>query len=309
MNFQLLRELVSIPGAASDEGAIRDFLLQYIVNQQNNWKCKPKIYWGEEWQDQLILVFGKPKTAIFAHMDTVGYSVGYGKQLIKVGGPKMEDGVMLVGADSQGSIECELTLMEEEDGGIQPEYIFERTIEPGTLLTHKIDFRETNTTLQTAYLDNRLGVFVALKVAETLENGAIIFSTYEEHGGISVAVPAKFLQEKYGMRQALICDITWATEGVQQGSGVAISMRDSGLPRRSYLNRILQLAEKSGIPFQREVESGGGSDGTQLQKSGALWDWCFIGAAEKNVHSPNELVQKKDVYGMISMYQYLMNNL
>ena len=35
-------------------------------------------------------------------------------------------------------------------------------------------------------MDNRLGVWCALQVAKTLENGIICFSTYEEVGGGSV---------------------------------------------------------------------------------------------------------------------------
>ena len=61
-------------------------------------------------------------------------------------------------------------------------------------------------------MDNRLGVWNALKVAEKLENGIICFSAWEEHGGGSVGYLAKFIYEKYGVKQALISDITWVTE-------------------------------------------------------------------------------------------------
>ena len=64
----------------------------------------------------------------------------------------------------------------------------------------------------------------------------------------------------------------------------AISRRDSGLPRRSYVDRIIKLANESGIPYQIEVESAGGSDGNQLQKSSYPFDWYFIGAPEDHVH-------------------------
>ena len=149
----------------------------------------------------------------------------------------------------------------------------------------------------------------ALKVAETLENGAIVFSTYEEHGGNSVGFCAKYLWEKYALYQSLISDITWVTHGVVHGGGVAISMRDSGLPRRSFLNNIIDLAKKSGIQFQLEVESAGGSDGGVLQKSDLPIDWCFIGAPEDNVHTPDEKVFKSDIISMVEMYKYLMANL
>lgn len=307
--MELLKELVAVRGAASDEGRIRDFVLNYIIENQTKWAVRPTIYWGEEWQDMIVLVFGKPRTAIFAHLDTIGFSVGYDKDLIKVGGPRLIDGMHLVGEDCQGEIEAELVLFEDEDGREHPEYIADRTIERGTILTFQPNFRETEEFIQSPYMDNRLGVYSALRVAETLENGAIVFSTYEEHGGNSVGHAARFLQDQYGCRQALISDITWVTEGVQHGLGVAISMRDSGLPRRSYLNRIIDLAKESGVPYQLEVESAGGSDGGMLQKSDRLWDWCFIGAAEDNVHTPDEKVHKGDIQSMIDLYKYLMKHL
>ena len=158
-------------------------------------------------------------------------------------------------------------------------------------------------------MDNRLGVWNALKVAEKLENGIICFSAWEEHGGGSVGYLAKFIYEKYGVKQALISDITWVTEGVEHAKGVAISIRDSGIPRRTYINRIIDLAKASNIPFQLEVENAGGSDGNALQRSPYPFDWCFIGAPEDFVHTPDEKVHKSDIESMTQMYDYLMINL
>ena len=148
-----------------------------------------------------------------------------------------------------------------------------------------------------------------MKLAETLENGILIFSCWEEHGGGSVPYLAKYIYEQWGVRQALISDITWVTNGVKHGGGVAISMRDSGIPRRTYLNRIVELANESKIPYQIEVESAGGSDGNGLQKSSYPIDWCFIGAPEDNVHTPDEKVHKKDIDSMVAMYKWLMEKL
>jgi putative aminopeptidase FrvX len=109
--------------------------------------------------------------------------------------------------------------------------------------------------------------------------------------------------------QALISDITWITEGVTHGKGVAISMRDSLIPRRSYLERIIAIAKKSKIPFQLEVEGAGGSDAKELQMSENPWDWCFVGAPEDHVHTPDEKVHKKDIQSMVDMYNVLMEEL
>jgi putative aminopeptidase FrvX len=306
MNTELLKELVAVRGASSDESAIKEFILNYIKMNSSKWKVQPTILAGEEFQDTFVLVFGKPRTAIYAHTDTIGFSTGYDHDLIKIGGPNLKDGLILVGSDSQGEIEVEMALFEDDYGKEHPHYLGERVLDRGTILTYKPNFRETDAYIQSPYMDNRLGVWVALQVAETLENGAIVFTTYEEHGGNSVGFPARLLWEKYNVRQALISDITWVTEGVKHGGGVAVSMRDSGLPRRKYLNRIISLARESGVPFQLEVESAGGSDGGMLQKSDLLMDWCFIGAAEDNVHTPEEKVYKSDIESMVALYQYLM---
>lgn len=307
--MKLLKELVEVRGASGDERGVRDFIINYVRKEQSKWKVQPQMIFGDEFQDTLMLVFGNPTTAIFAHMDSIGFTVGYGKNLIRIGGPKTSEGIQLVGSDSQGEIETELLVFEDEDGNRELQYVLDREIDRGTNLTFKPNFRETDEYVQSPYMDNRLGVWSALKVAESLENGIIVFSTYEEHGGNSVGFCGKYIYEKYGVRQALISDITWVTEGVPHGGGVAISMRDSGIPRKVYLNKIIELAKESGVKFQLEVESAGGSDGGVLQKSDLLFDWCFIGAPEDNVHSPEELVYKHDIMCMVELYKYLMKEL
>lgn len=307
--MKLLKKLTSIRGASSDETTIKKFLIKYIIENQYHWKTKPTILDNSELHDNLILVFGKPRTVIYAHIDTIGFSVSYENQLVKIGGPDIIDGTPLVGKDSKGNIETELMIIEQENERPIIKCIYDREIDRGTILTYKPNFRETETTIQSPYLDNRLGVWTALKIAETLKDGVIVFSTYEEHGGNSIGYISNLLYKKFKINQALICDITWVTDHVLPGKGVVISLRDSMLPRKSFLDKIIKLAKKSGVEYQLEVESAGGSDGSSLQKSELLIDWCFIGAGEDNVHTCNEIVSKYDIICMVEMYRYLMKKL
>lgn len=303
--MELLKELCAIHAPSGNETAISRFLLQYINKQKSSWKVQPRIHAGEGFQDCIVLAFGKPRTAVFAHIDSVGFTVRYNNELIPIGSPQHQSGYVLLGRDSRGEISC--TLIDTEEQGLSAE--FDRVIDPGTDLVFKPDFRDFKEYIQCCYLDNRLGVHNALKLAETLEDGLIIFSCTEEHGGGTVSFLADFMIKEYGVRQALISDITWATEGVQHGKGVAISLRDSRIPRREYINRILETARAGNVPFQLEVEGSGGSDGSELQKSPYPVDWCFVGAPESNVHSPDELVHKADIDSMLRMYQLLMAQL
>jgi putative aminopeptidase FrvX len=302
--MELLKQMCEVHAPAGEELAMKEFLLNYINENQNSWKVKPILHHGAGFQDNLMLVFGEPRTAIFAHLDSIGFTVKYNNEIVKIGGPVTTEDIVLVGEDSQGKIEGKIIKNEE---GIFID--FNRTIDRGTSLTFKVDFRDTDEFIQSCYMDNRLGVWNALEVAKTLENGIIAFSTWEEHGGGSVGYLGKFIQEKYGVNQALISDITWVTEGVKHGKGCAISLRDSGIPRKSYINKVVAIAKKSGINFQLEVEDAGGSDGNGLQKSDYPWDWCFVGAPEDNVHSPDEKVHKDDIKAMVALYSELMEKL
>lgn len=302
MDFSTLKEMCNIHAPSGSEYLMTEYVLSYIEKEKSKWQSQPTILSGGDFQDSIILVFGQPKTAIFAHLDSIGFTVGYGSQLIRIGGPQAETGYKLVGEDSQGAIECELFVDEEGDLS----YTFEREIERGTTLTFKCDFREEGGYIESCYLDNRLGVFNALKVAETIQDGIIAFSCYEEHGGGSAQFLGKYIYENYQVKNALISDITWITSGVQHGNGVAISMRDSGIPRRKFLNQIIKIAKESKVPYQIEVESTGGSDANVLHKSSYPFQWCFIGAAEDNVHSPFEKVAIQDFEAMIKLYQCLM---
>lgn len=303
--MKLLKQLCQIHGPSGNESKIKDFILNYIDHELPKWKIKPEIHHGDDLQDNIILVFGEPQTAIFTHMDTTGFTVRYENQLIPVGSPEVESGYVLTGSDSLGSIECKLRVNKDN----KLFYEFGRGIHRGTDLVFKSDFKISGDTITSPYLDNRLGVYVSLKLAETLENGIIAFTTWEEHGGGSIPVILRFLDDRYKIKQVLICDITWVTDGIHPGEGVVISMRDQNIPRRKFIDRIINITDKSQIPYQLEVESGGSSDGREIQVSPYPIDWCFVGVPEDHAHSPYETVNKNDIDSMIDLYKVLLKEL
>lgn len=305
IDVDLLKHLCQIHAPSGGEYAMKDFLLEYIGKAKRKWKVKPQIFHGEEFQDCVILKFGKPRTAIFAHMDSTGFMVRYFNQLLPIGSPDAEKGTNLVGRDSKGPIECEL----DYDKDHRAHYRFGRAIDRGTTLTYQINFKNSKEYIQSPYLDNRLGIYAALQLASTLKDGVVVFSCWEEHGGGSVPYLAKFIAEKWNIRQALICDITWVSDGVEPGKGVVISLRDRNIPRKKFIEQIIGIADHRQIKYQLEVEGAGSSDGRELQISPYPFDWCFVGAPEQYAHTPHEKVHKQDIKSMIELYQQLMKSL
>lgn len=303
-DIKLLEDILRIQSVSSDESRISTYIINYVLKRRSKWKVTPTIFFDENLHDNIVLEFGNPKTAVFAHMDTVGFMARYENQLIPIGGPDVMDGDLLEGLDAYGPISCRAKIVEDNLF-----HDFNRGIVPGTILTYSQQVQFGDEFIQAAYLDNRLGIYNALMQCETIENGLIVFSTYEEHGGGAIPMLLKFICDRWDIRQALISDITWVTGGVRHHNGVVISIRDRHIPRRIFLNRILALAEESGIPYQIEVEGFGSSDGREIQHSPYAVDWCFIGAAEDGVHSPRERVSWADLESMVNMYRYLLQTL
>lgn len=301
---KLLFDLLRIESVSGNEEPMTEFLLNHIDKRKADWKVQPKIFYGDKFHDCLLLKFGDPRGAVFAHIDTVGFTTRYENQLLPIGGPEIENGTRLVGEDSLGPISCKVIL--HDDFAFHD---FPRAIDRGTLLSFEQSIILDQEFIQAAYLDNRLGIYNCLKLCEDLENGWIVFSTYEEHGGGSVPFLLRYIQETAPIEFALISDVTWTTEGVKHHEGVAISLRDKFIPRKRFLEKVLKLAEESGITYQLEVEGMGGSDGREIQFSPYAIDWCFIGPPEDNVHTPNEKVSLKDLQSMVDLYRYLMKRL
>ena len=145
-DYNLLKKLCEINATSGSEHKLTSFLINHIKKNQKNWKQVPKIYHGENFQNNIVLSFGEPKTAIFAHIDSIGYTVSYNNNVVKIGGSKLENDISLVGEDSQGNIETILKI-EKERAFVKHSRIIDR----GTPLSYKVDFKLNNEYVQSAY--------------------------------------------------------------------------------------------------------------------------------------------------------------
>lgn len=309
-NYALLKQLCEIVAPSGAEGPMHDFIKKYVKTYQSTWKVQPEIISGDFLQDCLILRFGKPRTAVFAHMDTVGFTVRYQDQLLPIGSPNAKDGYKLVGQDALGPVFCQLKTQKPKRSKKKTlHYRFGRGILSGTNLVFDCDFREKSKYVTSSYLDNRLGIYNMLRLAETLEDGLLVFSCWEEQGGGSVPFLLDYIMKHHPVQQCLVADITWVTEGVKHGQGPVVSMRDRNIPRRSFLEKVMRLSDTSGVPYQLEVEGEGSSDGREIHMSPYPLDWCFVGVPIAHAHSPSEKVHKKDVTDFLAIYRFLLQNL
>lgn len=297
--MELLKQLCALPGTSGDESRIRDFVLAKVIEKTGDFAGPHDLWYGEGFRDNLVVTFGSPKIAYYAHMDTTGYTARYDNYVIPIGGADGKTGDVLQYHQNGKWHETKLITDAGEDGQLLLVDSKEPII-PGTTLTYKSDFRLQAERIQSPYLDNRLGVWALLQLIDKalnkqLRNVAFVFTTFEEHGGGAAGLLARKLYKEFKTDQAIITDMTWATEGVFLGKGPAVSLRDSRIPRKVFVDSILQKADRTGIPYQREVEYHGGSDGREIQNLPYPIDWIFIGPPSENQHSSLETVNRHDV--------------
>lgn len=302
--MELLKSICSIHAPSGEEFRVRDFIINFVEQNFSTWKQKPTVLAGKGYQDNLLLCFGKPKIAVMSHMDSVGFTAGYNNELIPIGTPATGDNAII--RDSNNN-EINIYYNNQQKSWIAKDVDY---LEPGTTFTWKPSFNVSENSVESPFLDNRLGIYTLLKLAPNAEDVIFAFSTYEEiSGGGSARFLAKKIYEDYKIDEILISDITWVTNYVKAGNGVVISLRDMSIPRKLFVDKIKKAIEKSDVKYQFEVESAGGSDGTAIQNSDYPIDWIFIGAPEINPHGSIEIVNLNDIKSMIEAYSYLLKQL
>lgn len=293
----LLGKLLAIDSPSGDEDVLTDWLGTWIAGRIPDAQLATL-------GSSLVAVRGRPDTAIFAHTDTTGYTLGYEGQLIPIGGPHPSDGDRLWMAGNRA-------LVGTLRPGAEPRSWRLDGVDavPGTRWVYAAHPEFENGEVFSPYLDNRAGVWAALQVLLRNENVAVAFTSGEEHNSVGARVCARYLYERLGIAQALISDITWDTDYVHVGQGVAVSLRDRNVPRQRFLSRVIEIAEESKLPYQREIESEGGSDANGIQQSGCPMDWLFVGAPERDPHTIRESLSLADLDVMADLLTVLVKQL
>jgi putative aminopeptidase FrvX len=300
--MEKLMALLALPGPSGDEGAVAEWLLAEVP------RAAPDAVLMRL-GDNLLVTRGEPRVAIFAHTDTTGFTLGYHDELIPIGdpAPRPGDPVRSVspapdGAALRGKV---------RPHGKSDVYRLEADgkARPGTRWVYDREPAREGDGITAPYLDNRAGVWCALRALGRSPDVAVAFTTGEEQHGHGARVCAQWLYTRFGLTQALIADITWHTQDVRCGEGAVLSLRDAYCPRQSYLDRVVSLADQSGIRCQKEIQSAGSSDGGHLLRSSAPMDWVFVGAPEHDPHTSAERLALSDLEHLTDLLAYLADRL
>jgi len=172
-------------------------------------------------------------------------------------------------------------------------------------------FTELGNRLVAKSLDNRVGVLAAIETLRALQGKStpydlyFVFTTQEEVGVRGAGTSAFGVDPDLGI--AIDVTPTGDTPNAVKmemslGSGPCIKFQDVGAisdPR--VVQWMIAAAEKSKIPYQREVLLIGGTDARAIQTTRAGVPVGAISIPVRYVHSPSEMVDYSDVQNTVKL--------
>ena len=169
-------------------------------------------------------------------------------------------------------------------------------------------------TVVSSYLDNRVGIAALMVLAERLtalkpKCEVVLAATIEEELGLR---GAGTLAEKVQPDAAIAVD-TVPAGGTPEydfhafpiviGRGPVIKFSENGrVTNHPRMRQLLQFAaEKTNTPHQLAAAPPGGTDMQPIEQSGTGVPAAAIGIPRRYAHSPNEVVDLRDVQGAIEI--------
>jgi putative aminopeptidase FrvX len=332
MDFSFLGQLTDAPGVSGCEARVRTLLADRLSKLGLDATVDPM-------GNLISRIPGKgPRVALLAHMDEVGFLVSKIEQggflrVMPVGGvdPRVfwARKVVVHGrkelAGVVGSIpphlkpegETEKVTPIEEcfiDLGLPPNEVADlvKVGDPVTFATHHW---ETETAVFAKALDDRVGLFVMLEVAERVKRPDcelfLVASTQEEYGlrGAGPAVHAVKPQLALALEGTVASD----TPGLKlpsnvtptsQGMGPEIRLMDKRMiSDRGLADFLAQVAREKGIPHQFIVKKTGSTDAAIGQVTAEGVRACALSVPVRYIHGPAGMVLKADVAQTISLVE------
>ena len=177
-------------------------------------------------------------------------------------------------------------------------------VQVGDTAVYAADSFSMGERLVSPYMGNRISCVTLLMALEQLsssENDLYFIFTVQEELGLRGAKTAAFgIDPDYG----IAVDVTLSDDelGAKHngssvaGGGAAIKVMDqSVICHPEMVKRLVDLAEEKGIPYQRDIIRGGGTDAGAIHVNGAGVTTGGISIPCRYVHSPVETVDRRDV--------------
>ncbi len=325
---ELIKNLTEIWGPSGREDQVREYIQAQIHGLADDVRVDVM---GNLIARKAGTVPGSPRIMLSAHMDQIGFIVSYidEKGFLRfntIGGIRphvligervvLERGLVGVfGVEKTDKAEEALDMDKIFlDVGAVDKADAEAKVQIGDMATYQRPFADLGQRLVANCFDDRIGCAVLVQVLRELSacpnEVYFVFSVQEEVGLRGARTSAFGIDPDIGIAVD-ICTTGDTPEAypmpVSLGKGAAIKVKDNSLlvsPR--VRERLVEMAQAHGIPYQLEVMPFGGTDAgaMQLTRAGVLAGCVSIPC--RYAHTPSEMVDYGDVRACVDLLVKLL---
>ena len=267
-----------------------------------------------------------PRLMFSAHMDSIGLVVTHidDKGFLRVGAiggvhadavvntpVRFQNGTCGVIAAQVGSTPGKRTMADLYlDIGATSREEAEQQVQIGDVVVYNTPVFPAGALVAGPYMDNRISCLVLLQAMERLHDCPndvyFVFSTQEEVGLRGAKTAAWSIDPDYG----IAVDVT-SEDGIPgakhtasslAGQGAAVKVMDrSVICHPEMVNLLMELAQKQGIPAQRDVIQAGGTDAGAIHQTRSGVCTGGISIPCRYTHTPCEMVCAADVEACVEL--------
>ena len=176
-------------------------------------------------------------------------------------------------------------------------------VEIGDMAVYSGNFALTGDRIMAKALDDRAGCWAlirAMQNAKSTDNDVYAVFTVQEEVGLRGAKTASALIAPDLAVAVDVSNVGDTPESMDMnlslGKGPAVKMKDASfIIHESVRKLLLDAAKESGIPYQLEAASYGGTDAGAIHLSGGGVASGTISIPTRYIHSANEVIDKKDL--------------
>ncbi len=322
---ELIKKLTETFGPSGREDEIRNVILEEIKDHVDGYKVD-KVGNILAWKGQ-----GEKKILLDAHMDEIGVVVtnidenGF-LRIEPVGGVspytifkkriKFEKTAGVVGMEGETTDEIEKNLSKLSfdklyvDIGAKNREEAEKIVPIGSFGVYDSYFMEVGGRYVSKAMDDRIGCAVIIEVLKRVKSPNVTifasFSVQEEVGLVGASVVAYDVMPD----EAIAVDVTDSADTPKAikrhpmvlGKGPALKVMDkASISDRNILERLINTAEKRGIPYQMEVLIFGGTNAAVLQRTRYGIPSATVSIPTRYLHTPSEMVEPSDIDGTVEL--------
>ncbi|HHV44280.1 MAG TPA: M42 family metallopeptidase [Firmicutes bacterium] len=165
--------------------------------------------------------------------------------------------------------------------------------------------------------DDRVGCFVVAEVLRTDFKVPVCgaFTVQEEVGGRGAGVVAYDVMPDVaivleGTTASDVAGIDPHLHATSVGKGPAITIMDgSVIASRKIVDRLVQVAEKLGIPYQFRRSTAGGTDAGKINVTQTGIPVGVVSVPCRYIHSPVSIASRKDIQGAVALVRGFIESL